>query len=177
MVNKLTRKNWQVGGGGGKRALDFFLFPQPQLTLFSYPPHPHHTQSSILWSNEWFYEVNYENQFCLPWHNQSACQFSWQSANVNKNVNELNLQVGRVVACGKGKIAPQFFTSKFVDRIVRLIRKLTYWLIRLQTYNNPYIYKNSTTKTSIAIQQLQQFTSFEARSHQTKSVQLLHVPH
>ena len=30
---------------------------------------PHLVRSSILWCNEWFYKVNYEDQICLPWRN------------------------------------------------------------------------------------------------------------
>ena len=30
----------------------------------------------ILWSNEWFYKESYEDQICLSWPNESACQFS-----------------------------------------------------------------------------------------------------
>ena len=55
---------------------------------------PHLTQTWILWSNEWFYKVNYVDKICLSWHNQSACQFSRQSDKVNSNFKYKNLQVG-----------------------------------------------------------------------------------
>ena len=62
--------------------------------LFFLPTPPHLTQTWILWSNEWFYKVNYEDQICFLWPNQSACQFSWQSDKVNSNLKLKNLQVG-----------------------------------------------------------------------------------
>ena len=31
------------------------------------PPPPHLTRASILWSMEWFYKVDYEDQICLRW--------------------------------------------------------------------------------------------------------------
>ena len=33
------------------------------------PPPPHLTQTLILWSNEEFYKVTYEDQICLSWPN------------------------------------------------------------------------------------------------------------
>ena len=60
---------------------------------FSFPPN-FTTQIGILWSNERFYKVNYEDKICLSWHNQSACQFSRQSDKVNSNFRYKNLQVG-----------------------------------------------------------------------------------
>ena len=55
---------------------------------------PHHTRASILWCNEWFYKVDYEDQICLPKPYQSVCQFSKQSNNVNKFFLCKILQVG-----------------------------------------------------------------------------------
>ena len=40
------------------------------------PPRPHTTyQHHFFLLNEWFYKVNYEDQMCLSWPDQSACHF------------------------------------------------------------------------------------------------------
>ena len=66
----------------------FFLQEQNRYNSFEiqalFPFPPHLTQTRILWSNEWFYKVNYEDQICLLWPNYSACQFSRQPE-VNSN--------------------------------------------------------------------------------------------
>ena len=36
---------------------------------------PHLSRTKILWCNEWFYKVNYEDQICLSWPILSVCQF------------------------------------------------------------------------------------------------------
>ena len=70
-----------------------------------FPSPPHLTQASILWSNEQFYKVDYEDQICLSWPNLIAWQFSLQWDNANSSFDYKKLQMG-----GKGKRAEPSFT-------------------------------------------------------------------
>ena len=44
-------------------------FPYMEIGLSFLSPPPHRTPVSTYSCNEWFYEVEYEDQICLPWPN------------------------------------------------------------------------------------------------------------
>ena len=76
-----------------------------------FPSPPHLTQASILWSNEQFYKVDYEDQICLSWPNLIAWQFSLQWDNENSSFDYKKLQMG---GGGRKKSRAFLYTMKLM---------------------------------------------------------------